>query len=317
LEPAWRELWVRCPAATPFQSPEWLLPWWRAFHPGALAAAAVFAGDRLVALHAAYVEAGPLGRRLLPLGIGGTDYLDVLVDAERPEAARLLSGVLAEIASGLDSIELEDLASGAAALDLPAPPGFAEERGAQSCAPVLRLSAAADGLSTVPARKRRKLRMARHRAEARGGVTVEAVRDPAEAGRFLAELVRLHESRWREAGEPGVLADAAVRGFLGAAMPGLIAAGVARLSLLSIGAAVAGALFGLGDGRRFYAYLQGYDPAFAHESPGTILVGAAVVEAAREGAREFHFLRGREAYKAEWGAEERWTERRSFRRAAR
>jgi hypothetical protein len=23
----WSELWTRSPAATPFQSPEWLLPW--------------------------------------------------------------------------------------------------------------------------------------------------------------------------------------------------------------------------------------------------------------------------------------------------
>jgi CelD/BcsL family acetyltransferase involved in cellulose biosynthesis len=29
IEPAWRELWSRDPRATPFQSPDWLLPWTR------------------------------------------------------------------------------------------------------------------------------------------------------------------------------------------------------------------------------------------------------------------------------------------------
>ena len=28
LAPEWWELWRRCPAATPFQSRAWLLPWW-------------------------------------------------------------------------------------------------------------------------------------------------------------------------------------------------------------------------------------------------------------------------------------------------
>jgi len=29
LAPAWDDLWRRAPGATPFQSPAWLLPWWR------------------------------------------------------------------------------------------------------------------------------------------------------------------------------------------------------------------------------------------------------------------------------------------------
>jgi len=28
LKQEWADLWVRSPGATPFQSPEWLLPWW-------------------------------------------------------------------------------------------------------------------------------------------------------------------------------------------------------------------------------------------------------------------------------------------------
>jgi hypothetical protein len=40
----------------------------------------------------------------------------------------------------------------------------------------------------------------------------------------------------------------------------------------------------------------------------------AIEQALREGAREFHFLRGQEAYKYGWGAVDRWNQRRSFRR---
>jgi hypothetical protein len=35
----------------------------------------------------------------------------------------------------------------------------------------------------------------------------------------------------------------------------------------------------------------------------------------REGAREFHFLRGGETYKYGWGAQDRWNTSRTIRRA--
>ena len=34
LGPEWSALWSRCPSASPFQAPEWLIPWWRHFHDG-------------------------------------------------------------------------------------------------------------------------------------------------------------------------------------------------------------------------------------------------------------------------------------------
>ena len=80
LLPEWWGLWSRTEGATPFTSPAWLLPWWDAFHPGELFVAAVRRDGLLVGLAPFYIEDGALGRRLLPLGIGVTDYLDVLID---------------------------------------------------------------------------------------------------------------------------------------------------------------------------------------------------------------------------------------------
>src|SRR5690242_1723114 len=82
LEPEWWTLWRQSPSATPFQSPAWLLPWWRAFAPGELNGLAVRRSDRLIALAPHYVEAGARGRRVLPIGISVSDYHDVLIDAE-------------------------------------------------------------------------------------------------------------------------------------------------------------------------------------------------------------------------------------------
>ncbi len=50
FEAEWWDLWHACPAATPFRSPAWLLPWWHVFAPGPLRTVAVRRQGRLVAL---------------------------------------------------------------------------------------------------------------------------------------------------------------------------------------------------------------------------------------------------------------------------
>jgi CelD/BcsL family acetyltransferase involved in cellulose biosynthesis len=114
-----------------------------------------------------------------------------------------------------------------------------------------------------------------------------------------------------------VLADASVRGFHGAAGPKLVQAGVARIHRMTIDGTVVGIYYGMAHAGRSYAYLGGFDPAFERESPGTILIGHAILEASREGGTEFHFLRGGEAYKYQWGAVERWNRRRVITRRLR
>jgi CelD/BcsL family acetyltransferase involved in cellulose biosynthesis len=158
--------------------------------------------------------------------------------------------------------------------------------------------------------------MAENRVARRGGEVTDIV-GPDGVPDFLDQLVRLHGARWATRGEDGVLADDPVLRFHALALPRLVVAGLARLSTLTIEGQVVGAHYGLQSGPRAYAYLGGFDPSFSFESPGTILVGRAIEAARQDGATEFHFLRGQEAYKYEWGAADRWNCRRSFLRAAR
>lgn len=311
LEPDWWDLWRRSASATPFQSPAWLLPWWRVFHPGSLATIAVRHRGRLVALAPLYVEDGALGRRLLPIGIGITDYLDMLLDpAEADRAGRILMAAVGELVPEWERFDLEELQPGAASFVLPVPPSCREESLDQSACPVLDLAQA----EPVPSRKRRKLRMAEHRIERRGG-RILAVGPDGVPG-FLDNLVRLHGARWTARGEEGVLADDPVQRFHSLALPQLAAVELARLWVLKIENQIAGAYYGLQHGTRAYAYLGGFDPAFAFESPGTALVGHAIAQAQATGATEFHFLRGQETYKYDWGAVDRPNRRRTFRRDA-
>ncbi len=110
------------------------------------------------------------------------------------------------------------------------------------------------------------------------------------------------------------MADARVQTFHRQALLGLLAAGFLRLYELRIAGKTVAVYYGFVHRKRAYAYLMGFDPDYAFESPGVALLAHAMEEAIREGACEFHFLRGDEAYKYKWGVENRWNERRIFTR---
>ncbi|MBS3647562.1 GNAT family N-acetyltransferase [Pseudaminobacter sp. 19-2017] len=306
IERLWWSLWERCPPATPFQSPAWLLPWWEVFAPGRLAAIAAWRDNELYGLAAFYLE--PNTDRLLPAGISLSDYLDVLIDPDSEEEAGTAI-VHTAVALPWREWSFEDLAAGACAMRLPVLPGTKETVSPHHAAPVIPLCGGDDLCCCVPARRRRQLRRAIAAAERLGEISIERKEDAPK--QFLDELIRLHGARWEG---DGVLNGADVLRFHRLALPRLAARGLARCWLMSIDGKPVGAYYGFGDHDRAYAYIGGFDPDYSEVSPGSILTGHAIRQAIREGAREFHFLRGGEAYKFSWGAKERWTSRRVFTR---
>jgi CelD/BcsL family acetyltransferase involved in cellulose biosynthesis len=301
LEPCWWRLWSRSVAATPFQSPAWLIPWWQTFAPGDLAAIAVWSGDDLAGLAPLYLERHVRGPRLLPIGISLSDYLDILCV---PDLKAEAGAAIADAALSLEWSQwiLPDLPADAVSLSLELPNAEEHLSMAHAC-PVLPLDRGRTLASTVPARRRRQLRRAEKAARRRGAVVVS--RCESDPGMFVDKLIGLHGARWADRGG-GVLSDLAV-GFHRRALPRLAQSGLARCLTIEIGDAAVGAYYGFHHRDRAYAYLGGFDPAFAAESPGAILIGHAISMAEREGGREFDFLRGREAYKYGWGASDRWT----------
>ena len=82
LEPEWRDLWERDPAATPFQSPAWLVPWVRNFAGPDWLVATMRRRGRLIALLPLFCVDDLNGRRLLSMGAGISDYGDGVFDPE-------------------------------------------------------------------------------------------------------------------------------------------------------------------------------------------------------------------------------------------
>ncbi|MBV9567782.1 MAG: GNAT family N-acetyltransferase [Hyphomicrobiales bacterium] len=301
LATQWWELWKRCPSATPFQSPAWLLSWWEAFAPGDLLCSVASENGMLKALFPFYLEESESGPRLLPIGISLSDYLDVLVDPRSPEAAQAAAEKMCE-AHWL-SWCFEDMPPGASAANLTLPGSCRETLSVRQACPVIDLRGGPDLEGCVPARRRRQLRRAKTIAAGFGQIRI--FRCEKDSQQFLDALFALHRARWRERDQAGVLADPRVQNLHEAALPRLAVAGLARCYILALDGRPVSAYYGFLDRGRAYAYLGGFDPAFSDASPGAILVGQAIADAIDEGAREFHFLRGREAYKYAWGAADR------------
>jgi CelD/BcsL family acetyltransferase involved in cellulose biosynthesis len=304
LAPEWTALWERVPDATPFQSPEWLSSWWDHFGNSAPLVLTARDNDKLIGVLALYRLDEVGGRKLLPVGISLSDYVDALVDPKYPDLAYRLVNAIADLPKW-DECYFPDLRPSAALLAAEPTASLQTDRSCGQTCPVLALPNAVEGLrEVVPRKTLRDLRQVRRRAAAVG--TVAAARaDASNARAFMDELFRLHELRWQRKAERGVFADPVVRSFHLAASARMLIAGMARLYLLRIGDSIAAAYYGFVAKGIAYAYLGGFDPDRAELSPGTQIVAHAIEEAVREGAREFHFLRGGEAYKYAWGAIDR------------
>ncbi|MBV8458606.1 MAG: hypothetical protein JO122_18560, partial [Acetobacteraceae bacterium] len=158
----WQDLFTRCPDASPFQSPAWLLPWWHVFGTDRPVVATLRNRGHVAGVLPLYV----LEDKLLPIGAGITDYQDILLDPEEPAeaASALLSAVLA--AANVNRCDLIDLPPEAMLLGADPPPGWEIARQQSDPCPTLTLG-------DIPNGRHRDIRQSRHRADRLGGYTIE------------------------------------------------------------------------------------------------------------------------------------------------
>lgn len=323
----WAELWRTDRNATPFQSPEWLLPWWRHIGEGDLWTLAVRNADKhLVALAPLYVYTQESGERaLFPLGIATSDYLDFLF---RPgyevSATAALLEHLGNNQERWDVCELHDLRPGSPLLSASAPPEWSDTAAVthEPC-PVLPLPATLAELdAALPTLPKRKLRYYWRRSERLGSMTVRAA-TAADWPTHFDALLRLHRERWAAKGEAGVLAGQGVEAAHREAIPLLLSLGALRMYSVFMDDKIIGSFYGLADpdiekpgrtwGRRLYCYIGGFDAAYAEVAPGSVLIGHALEQAVKDGITHADFLRGDEPYKYVWSAQNTYTKRRVLR----
>jgi CelD/BcsL family acetyltransferase involved in cellulose biosynthesis len=278
LERPWQDLWTRCAYATPFQSPSWLIPWWNSFHPGKLITLIIYEDERLVGLAPMFLLHGTI--RLL--GAGNTDYLDILCE---PQCVRPVLRLLVDYLSDRE-YDFMDLPSWSPLLAMDGPAAEC------SVCPVLRLNEL-----NISRKLLANLENARRDREIR----VE-VANADSVPKIMDALICLHEARWRQKHQAGVLHSEEVRRFHRSAAPALLRAGLLRLYGLCYQGQWAAVHYCLSAHGRTYYYLAGFDPSIASHSPGNLLIHHSITEAMESGDREYDFLRGQEQSKYRWGA---------------
>jgi CelD/BcsL family acetyltransferase involved in cellulose biosynthesis len=308
LQPEWSALFEACAEASPFQSPEWLLAWRRAFLSAGLWTLAFRRAGRLIGLAPLYLYRDPgTGRRQITLlGNGISDWLDVIaLPGEADAVTEALFGHLARSAARWDHCDFRNLPADSPLLRASLPLAALESIEVEEPCPVLALPSVETGITDGLSRKRRGTLVRRARQLCERGLVIHHTATAETGLRDLETVQHLHGSRWGACGSEGVLADPATQRFHADAVPGLLARGLLRLDVLIVGGQAIAAHYGLRRGRRGFSYLHGFDPTWARYGPSALLIALVLAAAVRDGLGEFDFLRGRESYKYEWGAIDR------------
>lgn len=308
LAPEWSGLCERSPLATPFQSPEWALPWWELMGGGGLFTLALRIGRGLagVAPLFIYKNANGEGRRVLTfLGSGISDYLGFAVLPEYGE--RAIELFLGHIASkkGLWDVCTFDDVPAASPLACAGPvEGMKCEKTEQDACPVLKLPRTFEEfLSKLPGGYRARVKRSKRAFEKIGGLKIE-IADTGNLDGFLDDFFWLHTARWASEGGVGLLFEPNVREFHREAARGFLKKGWLRLYRMEFGDRAVASVYSFAKDRRFYAYLGGFLPQLSRMSPGRVLMAEVIKDAINAGFEEFDFLRGREDYKYTWGAKD-------------
>lgn len=280
-----------------------LLAWWRFFGTPDPFVLTARDGGELVAILPLYLLREPGRRKLLPIGVGLSDYIDALGDPAACVAGDLFMAAIAE-APGWDECWLPDLAPDGLLAQAAAVPGLIDRFAPAAPCPVLALPGELTRLSAaIPRTRLHLLHRSRRRAAAMGTVVFETITERLDTA--MDDLFRLHDWRWQARGACGLSGDPAVRRFHRVAAAALSAAGMLRLHRMSIDGTAVAVCYGFAAKGSAYAYLSGFDPSQSRLSPGMLIIGHAVEHACAEGAARFDFLRGAECYKYGWGAVDR------------
>jgi len=317
LRPEWFTLWQQCPDSTPFQSPAWLIGWWKHLGQGQLWVLELRQGDRLCGLAPFYLHQSDsrAPRELRFLGNAISDYRDILIDrACRTEGLNALSRHLEANDSEWDLMDLQQLCFGSSALRLPIPSHWRSRTSKQEVCPVLRLPVHVKGLSEIlPRSTFSKLAYYRRRLAKLPNTTFELADRETFPG-FFERFLYLHRARWTQRGQTGLLAHPQLESFHQEAASAFLHDGILRLYAFRCEGTIVASLYVFSHRTRVFFYLSGFDPAVASLSPGMLLIGHAIEQAIREGCETFDFLRGNEAYKYLWGAKDEINYRRIVQR---
>jgi CelD/BcsL family acetyltransferase involved in cellulose biosynthesis len=308
----WDKLLSEAADPTPFQSYEWQATWWRHLGRGRLWVLVARDAGALVALMPLTIARyrGTLLRQVRFMGAPLSDVQEILAVRGREKDARdAFLAYVARHGKCWDLCDFPDQRQGNALLSHPFPDGLVATLEPHRVCPVIPLDQTWEKFVTRLSKNMRTNVGRRRRQVAK---QFRAEYDTAASGTLreaMEELFALHNARWRRRGVSGAFAGARIQAFHHDVAAQFLERGWLRLHRLKLDGQTRAAFYCFQLGTRVYYYLSGFDVAFGKYSIGNVLMAQAIETAIADGAREFDLLRGDEAYKFAWKAEDRRTMR--------
>ena len=295
FEPEWQGFLQRIGATVPFQTPEWLLTWWKHFG-GSEPRVFVFRRNAQIAgVIPCFLHEWKSRRQMTLMGSGISDYLDPVIEPRNCQAIMETLTAYLRQSEEWDVLDWQDLSGGT---PLAAVGDVAQDT------PCNEVKLAPDFdtfLASRPSHLKKNLRYYERKASGMGNIefSVSEQADP----KLIATLIEQHSARWREAGQPGTIAANGMSAFLQEVTTVLAKRNMLRIFTLTFDAAVVAIVFALRMGEALFSYLTAFDPAYKQYSFGHELLSRAFQYAHENGYRRWDFLRGDEQYKVAWGAQ--------------
>jgi CelD/BcsL family acetyltransferase involved in cellulose biosynthesis len=315
----WRRVAEASPRATVFQTWEWLRTWWEHFGAGKRLWVLAFRDPDGTAAGFAplYLPPRPSPLRTARfLGTGVSDYGDILaLPGREADVCAALWEFLAGRRAAWDWLDLQQVRPGAA---LDGDEGGDGGGRAPQCGlvrvrrwpgetcPHLPLPATWDEMRRRLGKKLRSNLGYYERTLNKLYAVEMRPATPETLDSDMSAFFDLHQRRWNTRWLPGAFAPRRVQGFHRAAAAALFSRGSLRLHLMLLDGEPQAALYCFQFGGRCAYYAGGFEPSLARLSVGTVLTGHAIRYAITDDAADdFDFLRGDEAYKYRWGAQDR------------
>jgi CelD/BcsL family acetyltransferase involved in cellulose biosynthesis len=305
---------------------EWLSSWWRVFGNGKyFHLIAVFDGEKLLAaaplMSSSYNVSGLKLRKLECINSHSSDYCTFLLTEKPLEQARIMIEYAADKLSDWDSIEFRQVpaySNTAQFLSLPEEK-FTFKRRIRDVCPYSPLpNQFEDYLATLDGKFRRELRRDERKLKEGNKVEFRICSNPTDVKEGMKAFIDLHERRWlSKKALGGVFSDKEFKDFHLEVASLLAERGWLTLSFTLVNDVPVAGVYGFTYGRKFYAYLSGFEPSYGKYAVGDLHWMYLIEHCIKNNLRELDFMRGAEAYKKKWNTKERrnvefWTAKRQF-----
>jgi CelD/BcsL family acetyltransferase involved in cellulose biosynthesis len=319
LRREWNDLLDRSPSRSVFLTWEWLHAWWQCVgRERPLLVIAVRDGrGQLVGVGPFCVARTGCLNPLRTVVFLGTEqvcseYLDIVADPGLiPEVVECIWAALRQEMHAWDCLRFTDLLENAVVrqrlVPLARQGDFLVLEGKGHICPYFPLGAGRKGFwSALGPNQRANLRR-RTRSFVELGATHEVTDSMDRLPEALATLFDLHAKRWAEGRQRSTFDGERIHRFHREVVESLGLKGRVRIHTLRLNGKVVASLYALEYKKHVFYYQSGFDPALPdsqmkenHYTPGFVLMGRVLEDAAGRGLEEFDFLRGPETYKSRW-----------------